>query len=268
MTTTAKKGANGLAWGRVLGVLGAIGLLFAVVTAVQYKKGSQIDHVEITISEDELNTRFVNQEDVLDVLTSTMGSVIEGRKIEDVDIEQLESFLEQQPFIASSDVYIDAENTFHVDVTQRVPILRILDGENGSYYLDYEGVKMPAERNARIVHYTARVLAVTGYVGRYTEDYLEQKESVLRQVFVLARYIYKDAFFKAQIEQIHVDEQGELVLVPKLGDHRILFGKPTNYVNKLRRLKIFYKEAMPHEGWRKYKTVSVEFENQVVCKKR
>ncbi len=33
-------------------------------------------------------------------------------------------------------------------------------------------------------------------------------------------------------------------------------------------LKIFYKEALPYEGWNKYSGVSLQYDGQVVCKKR
>jgi cell division protein FtsQ len=37
---------------------------------------------------------------------------------------------------------------------------------------------------------------------------------------------------------------------------------------KLEQLKTFYKEAMPYEGWKKYRTISVKFKGQIVCKKK
>ncbi|MFI3258790.1 MAG: hypothetical protein R3Y16_01700 [Rikenellaceae bacterium] len=36
---------------------------------------------------------------------------------------------------------------------------------------------------------------------------------------------------------------------------------------KLKRLKEFYKEALPRVGWERYKQINVEFSNQVVCKR-
>ncbi len=36
---------------------------------------------------------------------------------------------------------------------------------------------------------------------------------------------------------------------------------------KLDRLRDFYDEALPRVGWDRYKEISIEFENQVVCKR-
>jgi len=70
------------------------------------------------------------------------------------------------------------------------------------------------------------------------------------------------------IEQIHVSNQGEMTLVPKIGDQKIFFGKLADADKKLEKLRIFYQEGMPYEGWRKYKSIDVRYAGQIVCKKR
>ena len=41
---------------------------------------------------------------------------------------------------------------------------------------------------------------------------------------VLAQVIIDDSFLTAQIEQVYVDDKGEFILVPRVGDHLIEFG--------------------------------------------
>ena len=62
--------------------------------------------------------------------------------------------------------------------------------------------------------------------------------------------ILDDEFMSALVEQIHVSNQGEFTLIPKLGNQKILFGKHSNVLDKIDRLKVFYWEAIPYEGWR------------------
>ncbi len=58
----------------------------------------------------------------------------------------------------------------------------------------------------------------------------------------------------------------------KIGDNvKIIFG--TAYSNeevreKFRKLKIFYTEAIPYEGWNKYEEISLKYDKQIVCKKK
>jgi cell division protein FtsQ len=70
-----------------------------------------------------------------------------------------------------------------------------------------------------------------------------------------------------QIEQIHIDHNGEAILVPKLGNHKIYFGLPAdNTDDKLSRLQNFYEKALPYEGWEKYKYINLAYDNQIVAK--
>jgi hypothetical protein len=56
-------------------------------------------------------------------------------------------------------------------------------------------------------------------------------------------------------------------LVPKFGNHTILFGKVDDMEIKFEKLLVFYREALNKVGWNKYKVLDIRFNNQVVAKK-
>lgn len=243
--------------------LGAvIALLLIVISAVQKRSSTRVSEVQIQIQGFDNGNKFVRPDDVRDIIFGFFGNTLEGQPLGDIDLRGVEDTLENQPFIADADVYADAQDHIHISIVQREPIVRVMDVEDESYYLDEAGVRMPTS-----INYTARVLVLSGFVGRYVPNYQELEGNLLNRVFEVVRYIWSDPFLRAQIEQIHVEEDGELVLVPKLGDQKILFGQVSDYENKFRRLKIFYKEAMPHEGWETYRIINLKYKNQVVCKK-
>ena len=62
--------------------------------------------------------------------------------------------------------------------------------------------------------------------------------------------------------------EGEIQLVPRVGDHLLILGTADNVESKLERLMNFYEKGLDNVGWNKYRSVSVAYENQVVCKKR
>ncbi len=66
-----------------------------------------------------------------------------------------------------------------------------------------------------------------------------------------------DAFWKAQLTQVTVDNQENMYIVPLLGEHIINFGNPDEVVAKLRRLKVFYKQIYPVKGWDSFSEVSI-----------
>ena len=82
------------------------------------------------------------------------------------------------------------------------------------------------------------------------------------------RAIDRSDFWKAQVEQIDVSRDGEIRMVPRVGDHLLILGTADNVENKLERLMNFYEKGLDNIGWNKYRSISVAYENQVVCKKR
>ena len=83
----------------------------------------------------------------------------------------------------------------------------------------------------------------------------------------LGRLIQDNPFWNHQIQQIHVLENGEVELVPRVGEHTILWGRPTNVEDKLGRMKEFYTEGLNKVGWNKYSQISLKYNNQIICKK-
>lgn len=236
-----------------------------VVAAIRHKKESLVIALKVTIIDTEDQLKFIQKDDVRDILFNTFGHYLEGKTIGQINVEATEAALEKDPFIESADVYIDAQNQVNVSIEQREPILRVMDVEDKSYYLDRKGEeKIPLSSK-----YAARILAATGDVGLYVENYKEIKDNQLRKVYRLALFIAENPFWKAQIEQIHTEHNGDVILIPKLGDHKIYFGDPEDLIeDKFKRLETFYKEALPHKGWEEYKTINLAYKDQVVCKKR
>ena len=80
--------------------------------------------------------------------------------------------------------------------------------------------------------------------------------------------LVKNEFWQNQIEQINVLPDGTLEIVPRVGEHIIYLGSPANMEKKLERLEKFYRYGLSEAGWNKYSYISVEFDNQIICKKK
>ena len=84
----------------------------------------------------------------------------------------------------------------------------------------------------------------------------------------MANKIIHDSFWQNQVEQIHILFDGSVELVPRVGDHIIYLGAPVNISKKLERMRKFYQYGLNKAGWNKYSYISVEFDNQIICKKK
>lgn len=212
---------------------------------------------------------LITEEELNDTLLATFGK-IEGRSLESAPLYDIENFLGANPYVATTNVYSTLTGGMSASVTVRVPLLRIINSFNESFFLDTAGVAMPVSRAHPI-----RLLVASGNI---TEPfrYSPSKEmsvtglkegSVIRDLYRVAGLIASDELLNAMISQIYVTETYEFELVPRLGNQVILFGTGKDASAKLEKLKAFYLQVVRHAGWDTYKTINLKFENQVVCSK-
>ena len=76
-----------------------------------------------------------------------------------------------------------------------------------------------------------------------------------------------DTLWREQIEQLYVNQQNEIEMVPRVGNHKIVLGGADSLETKFMNLLAFYKKAIPAVGWDAYKTINIKYANQVVCVK-
>ncbi len=234
-----------------------------VISAVEKKKETRAADIIIDIEQLEVGYSLINTADVLTIIENSFGFSLAGVPIRDIDVARVERVLKANSFVKEATVFIDAGNKVHIELTQREPILRVIDKNGLTYYLDSEGGQVPWSK-----HYTPRVLVATGNINPYDRDYLTKKKHVLKDLYKLTKRIMEDPFLEPMIEQIYVNKKGEYYLTPKVGDQRIILGSIQNLERKILYLKNFYKQALPYKGWQKYKTINLTFKGQVVAEKK
>lgn len=218
----------------------------------------------------ETENRFINENDILSQILSEedTGTML----LNHFNVANIEEKLSNNHSIKDVQVYKTIDGKLIINVKQRRPIVRIFS-ENESYYVDEKGNLMPLSNK-----YTARLLVVNGSLNepfgkRYQFNYSNLNDSVidktlLDDIYKIANYIDKSEFWKAQIEQIHVNKVYDFELIPKVGNHKIVFGGVDNLEGKFEKLMIFYKKGLSKTGWNEYSEINLKYKNQVVCTKR
>jgi cell division protein FtsQ len=206
---------------------------------------------------------FIERAEIDAILKEDQG-VLLGRNLEKINIHQIEKKLQSNPYIAFAKVYVDMDGVLHIEVKQRQPIVRILNETGQDFYIDNDGLKMPISSN-----FTANVLVATGHISEVFGSRVDTLHTKLaRDLYQTAQYIKKDTLWDAQIEQIVVDQQNDMELIPRVGNQRIILGNADSLEKKMNNLLIFYKKAMPQVGWEAYRTINVKYTNQIVCQRR
>jgi len=172
-------------------------------------------------------------------------------KKEEVDLNKIEKILDSQNMIEKSDVFVSIDGVLKAVVKQKTPIARIYDG-GSSFYIDYEGNKMPLSDN-----FTARVPIVSGAINKKNNEDLA----------ALFRTIYDDAFLKKNIIAIQIMPNGSLKLFNRNYNYFIDFGRTINIDEKFRNYKAFFQKAVLDSSLYKYNKVDLRFTEQVVCTK-
>lgn len=244
-----------------------IGFFFVIaaliISAVQNKKEKIASDVIIDIEQLEVGYSLINTEDVLIMIENAFGYSLAGVPIGAVDVERVERVLKGDPFVKNAIVYVDAVNKVHIQLKQREPILRVIDKNGLTYYLDREGGQVPWSK-----HYTPRVLVATGNIKPYDRDYATKKKHVLKDLYKLTNRIMEDEFLEPMIEQIYVTQSGDYQMIPKVGDQKIILGSLDRLEEKILYLKNFYKNGFAYKGWQKYKTINLTFKGQVVAERK
>ena len=104
------------------------------------------------------NQYFIDKEEIDNILQIKNHQLI-GHSLESINIQALESKLKANPFIESAKVYSDMDGIIWVEITQRQPILRIMNQADQDFYVDQHGLKIPLSDN-----FTARVSAANGFI--------------------------------------------------------------------------------------------------------
>lgn len=234
--------------------------LIILIGAVTDQKGTEVCSgvfIDIDYSD---NNFFVEKENIEALLYSGDNPVVIGGKLNELNLNDIEQNFYSNPFIKSAQVYTDINGRIFVHITQKKPIFKVINTTGVNYYIDDNGGKLPIYSK-----FTTRVPVANGYIREGISLFDRRNSLLLKDIYMLVNYINKDAFWKAQIEQIYVNEAGELELIPKLGNHIILLGDVNNLENKLKNLMVFYKEGLKNAGWYTYKLINLKYSDQIVC---
>jgi len=239
----------------------------AVVAYILFSGKTLCKSIRIEI-EKNAEQNLINENDIKQIILSEYKNII-GSPVDDVNLGLLERKIEMLPSVKNADVYKSIDGILGVKIEQRNPILRIFPEENKGFYIDDEGELMPLSETG-----TIRVLTANGNIKDIYDGGIVKINSdtliseTLKDLYMLAKFINEDKFFKAQFQQIYVNSKTEFELIPTFGNQIVILGDIYDYKKKLQHLKMFYTEYLRHHEWEKYKTINLKYKKQIVCEKR
>ncbi|MBR1468787.1 MAG: cell division protein FtsQ [Prevotella sp.] len=249
----------------VLDVALAAYLVIAVTAFNKPDETSQVCTKVLINIADETANGFIKSKEVKNRLESQKLHPL-GKPMRYVDTRKIEETLKASPFVQSAECYKTQGGHVNITITQRMPLVRVKAKNGDDYYLDDNDCIMPNSQ------YTSDLIIATGNIDR---------TFATTTISPLSKAIMQNDLWKNQIVQINVLDDNGIELVPRVGEHIIYIGhlpteKPAEkgkkigeYVmKKLDTLEKFYRFGLSQAGWNKYKYINLEFDNQIICKKK
>lgn len=227
-------------------------LIFAVFFFDKEPKEQVCGRFEIIISDD-TDEKFVEAADLAKFIDQK-GLNPYGKQMKDINTYEIQEALLSNKLIKSAEVFVTNNGGIKAVIKERIPVLRIIPSQGESYYIDKEAEKMPLSNLN-----TAYIPVVTGNV---------KEEFAKTELYSFALFLQKNKFWNAQIEQIVVQNENDIILITRLGNHEVILGGLDNYESKLNRLKTFYTKVLPETGWNRYSKINLKYDKQVVGTKR
>lgn len=238
------------------------GVLVVWFYAVQLKSSTKVETVKVVLTTSDGSRPLIGVPDVIKYVNRILDKDIESQLIGDLEALKIETALDSSSYIKNADVYLEANGKAGIHCDLRVPIVRFERGFRKGFYLDESGNVIPVSNRA-----AARVPIANGSLGNFNKEFMADTTNRYRLVYDLAKKVYDDDFLKALIEQIYVENNGKVIMVPKVGREKIRFGELARIDNKFDKLKAFYKTGMPNLGWNRYTYLNLEWEDLVVGEK-
>ncbi len=227
-------------------------MIFLFFFSKKTHQNRTLEKVNVIIVNSSSNDGFINEKTIKKILFPRYKIENFKKKIGQLCILNMEKKLNNYPFIKKSEVFLSVDGTLHIKIWTKKPILRIKNGKD-EYYLTNEGENLELSSL-----YSSNVILATGYFSKEERKYLSN----------LVQIINSDEILKEQIISIKKTVSDLFLLIPKVGNHRIILGNIKNFKSKLNKLKAFYTQYLNVIDIKKYESIDLQYKDQVVAKKR
>lgn len=215
------------------------------------EKATVCTEVKIDINNESIGG-FVNPGEVKNILEKNRLYPL-AKNMADVNSRAIEEALMKNPFVEKVECYKTQSGHVCISLRQRTPILHVMASNGDNYYLDTHGAILPESK------YATDMIIVTGNVS---------KKYAQKTLPLIGNTLMKDKFWQNQVVQVNILNDGTVEMIPRIGEHIIYLGAPVNIDKKLERMRKFYIYGLNVAGWNKYSYINVEFDNQIICKRK
>ena len=260
-------------YSNILKVLLLVAVVVVIVVANVSHRNTAIKDVAVTV--DYLGN------DTLVTAEQLRGQVlykyrdITSQPVSEVDLDGIRALVKANPYVDEATVSVTVSADLMINITQRSPLVRVFTKKR-QFYLDNKGRYMPISSVKNQCVIIANGAIDKDFPGKpkdldlgalLASDPKAESYDIVK-VYLLAKYINADPKAKALFDQIFINQDGDLEVVPKLGNHVVIIGNTENLDEKFENLYALYDKGFSKVGWDKYSIVNLKYIDQIICTKK
>lgn len=238
--------------------------IWVVLTAFVNNTHHQIvyNSLEIKFTKDNEH-QLIKKSDVVEIIKD-LGLVQGVTLNKEINTREVEKKLNTHFALENAEVYFLNTGELNVNLNKRTPIARLIANDpSDNAYIDEHGLLMRTSD-----YYVAKLTLFSGEFKWSDSNLVSNVNgSLISKIYNMSRIINNDPFLKSQIVQIHINNNGYFELIPRIGNHKILFGPSDNMEKKFKKIKLFYTAGPSPKELNLYDTLNVMFNDQIVCSK-
>lgn len=234
--------------------LSVVVLGYLIASMIYFNKSSKdiiCNSVEIVIK-DSLTTNFVHPEDIRATLKKEKAWPVDSL-MSNLNLMDIHHAILSNKLVKSAKVYKKGDKIY-ANIYQREPVLRVYTNSGEAFYVDRDREVLPVS-----INFAVHVPVATGIVD---------EEFAQNELYDFVSYLKRSSAWDVWIDQIVVKSNRDVVLIPKAGDFKIVFGQLDQFNEKFSRLELFFEKGLDVVGWNRYKEINLKFDNQIVCTRK
>ena len=252
----------------------AVYLVFSARYCTERQKDILCKGVKISV-DDSIEMGFITSGMVKQWLINQKVEIT-GKKLPEINTIDIYNLIISRGYVKSAEVFKTNDGYINIKIEQRRPIIRIYDGADYSIYITEDFYILPTQN-----YFTVDVPIVSGnlssivdksYIGSIENLFKEnikktKKDSeFLWKLTNFVLFLDESPFWRSEIVQININNELEIELTPRFGNHIIELGTVDEYESKLLRYVKFIDVLKDNDKWGSFNKVDLRYTGQIVCR--
>lgn len=193
---------------------------------------------------------YTNADDI-----AMVSGIAEGANVDSLDYLEILDNVETLPYVKQAFVEVSSSGRVHLRVTEREPIMLLLDNGN-RFYVDADGVRLPRIRGKSA---DVPIYYDLGYDSG--KDVLDSRAfQEVRDFLMAAR---QNELVYLTLSEIGWTEDEGVTVLSHENTVRLVFGHE-NFDNAVENWSYFYTRVVPEKGMGHFRRIDFRFDGQIV----